>query len=998
VKWHALTSAAPPLAFEQVLDTLADPVVASDESGSILYLNSAAERLLGWTAEELVGKTLSTIIPARFRAAHEDGFRRYMATGRSSIIGRPIRVAALHRDGAEIDVELTLSELRPEADRLLIVAVIRDLRERVELESKLAAQRKILAQYATVAVLAEASSAAVAMPRLLEATATALGWEVGIYWVRDPATGRLAVSASWSSGSSGAEGFVAGSRSMTFAPAEGLPGRVLASGRAEWNRDARTDARYRRRWLALKHELRTALAFPVYSPDRAPDRIWGVIEYLSRNEEALDEELRQTMTVLGFQIGQFLARLEQEESIRSALARAEAERRNLETLFENAPAAIAIVRGPEMRYELSNAINRRLMAGRPLIGKTVREALPGPEGEGVIDVIRRVYETGEPFVSREYSMTLPAAAGQPAHRIFLDGVCQPLRGPGGAVEGVMILTYDVTDLVSSRQRAQDAEERLRLAVESAEIGTWDHDPRSDAVRCDQRFRHLFGLDPDAEVTSEAIVAAIHPDDRARANEAFERSFDPRSGGEYATEYRTVSARDGALRWVAVRGRTFFDGEGKPRRFVGTAADITQPKVALEREHFLVEASTILASSLDYRATLASIARLAVPRLADWCTVELAPDGHEPEQVVVAHVDPRKADLARELRRRYPPDPSAPPEARRVIETGQPVFIPNVTEEMLVAAARDADHLRALRDLGLRSAMLLPLRIRERTAGVLGFFRAEPARRYTSDDLGFAGELARRAAAAVENARLYDQAKRAIDIRDQFLSLASHELRTPLTSLTLHLSSLSRMTAGGAFAGLPGADKLEGRVSRMERQAARLAALVEELLDVSRISTGRLGLDRRPMDLVEVVKEVLDRLGEEAQRAGSAIILHAPVAVTGTWDRNRLDQVITNLVGNAIKYAGGEPIDVGVHREHRDGDGAGTARVIVRDQGPGIGAADQRRIFERFERASPPALAGLGLGLWIARSIVEAHGGRIGVESAPGQGATFTVELPVAAAP
>jgi PAS domain S-box-containing protein len=983
VKRQVLTSAVPPLAFEQVLDALNDPVLASDESGRVLYLNAAAERLLGWPTAELLGKPLTTIMPPRLRPAHEQAFQRFMTTGRSTIIGRPIRVAALHRSGTEIDVELTLSELRPETGRLLVVAVIRDLRERVELEMKVDTQRKILAQYATVAVLAGASDAGSAMPKLLEAAATALDWEVGIYWARDPASNRLAISAAWSSGSSGADGFLAACRSMTFGPGEGLPGTVLASGRAEWSRDVRSDRRYLRSQIAIEHGLRSALVFPVYTPDRT----WGVLEYLSKNEEGVDDELRQTMTVLGFQIGQFLARMENEEKLRRALARAEAERRNLETLFEDAPAAIAIVRGPEMRYELSNAINQALAAGRQLVGRTVREALPELEADGVFAMIGRVYETGEPFLAREYPVMAPGEGDQPAHRMFMNGVCQPLRGAHGEIEGVMIFAYDVTDLVTARHRVEEAEERLRLAVESAEVGTWDYDPQTGVVQCDTRFRRLFGLGPDGELTTKELMAAIRAEDRPGVDEAARRSFDPRTGGTYAAEYRAVGIDDGIERWVSVRGRTFFDEGGKPRRFVGTGADITAQKIALERERFLAEASTILASSLDYRATLTSIARLAVPRLADWCSVELAAEGEVPEQIVIEHVNPAKVELARALRRRYPPDPRSRSGVLEVLRTGRPMFVPEVTDEMLSEGGRDAEHVRILRELGLRSAILLPLKIRDGTVGVLGLFQAESGRHYTTDDLTFAGEVARRAGGAVENARLYDQAKRAVGVRDQFLSIASHELRTPLTSLTLHLSSFSRMAAAGAFAGLPSADKLEGRIARMQQQAGRLAALVDELLNVSRIATGRLALDRQPMDLVEVVKEVLDRLGEEADRAGSTLTLHAPNSLTGRWDRNRLDQVVTNLVVNAIKYASGKPIDVDLAR------GDGTVQLAVRDQGPGISEGDQQRIFEQFERAASPVLAGFGLGLWIARSIVEAHGGRIGVASTLGAGATFTVELP-----
>jgi signal transduction histidine kinase len=284
-------------------------------------------------------------------------------------------------------------------------------------------------------------------------------------------------------------------------------------------------------------------------------------------------------------------------------------------------------------------------------------------------------------------------------------------------------------------------------------------------------------------------------------------------------------------------------------------------------------------------------------------------------------------------------------------------------------------------------MLVPVKTRDSTIGVLGLFQAESGRRYTEQDLAFAEEIARRAAIAIENARLYAQTMRAVGIRDQFLSIASHELRTPLTSLMLQLSSLSRAAKAGQL-GSMSTEKLGGRIVRMEQQAIRLTALVDELLDVSRLSTGRLTLNAERGDLVGIVREVLERLSDEAERAKSPLRSTAPTSVMGVWDRNRLDQVLTNLIDNAIKYAPGKPIDVEVRE-------LGTSvSVTVRDQGPGIARADQSRIFAQFERAAPPSLSGLGLGLWLASRIVEAHGGRIEVASDIGEGASFTLHLPL----
>ncbi len=229
-------------------------------------------------------------------------------------------------------------------------------------------------------------------------------------------------------------------------------------------------------------------------------------------------------------------------------------------------------------------------------------------------------------------------------------------------------------------------------------------------------------------------------------------------------------------------------------------------------------------------------------------------------------------------------------------------------------------------------------------------------------------------------------QRAVEMRDTFLSVASHELKTPLTALQLHAHRLQRGFGGGSAALSP--DRVEATAHKISEQTRRMARLIDDMLDVSRITAERLTLRREEVDFSSLVAEVVDRFGEEAARAGSPITLALDPWVIGHWDRMRLEQVTTNLLGNAIKYGAGRPIDVALRAD------PSTARLVVRDRGIGIAEEDQRRIFERFERAaSERQYGGLGLGLWIVRRIVEALGGAIQVKSAPGEGAEFVVTLP-----
>ena len=237
-------------------------------------------------------------------------------------------------------------------------------------------------------------------------------------------------------------------------------------------------------------------------------------------------------------------------------------------------------------------------------------------------------------------------------------------------------------------------------------------------------------------------------------------------------------------------------------------------------------------------------------------------------------------------------------------------------------------------------------------------------------------------------RAEDALRKAVILRDDFLSVASHELRTPLTSLKLEVANLSRIARRD---GSDAAPRLMAKVEKIDSQAARLHRLIDELLDVSRIAAGRLELHVELVDLAQIVNEVGVRFTDEATRVGSTLNVHAPNAVVGRWDKSRLDQVITNLVSNAIKYGDCKPIDVGLESQGE------RAVITIRDRGLGIAPHDHERIFGRFERAaSSRHYGGIGLGLWIVKQIIDALGGTVSVESNPGTGSTFTVELPLQA--
>jgi PAS domain S-box-containing protein len=416
-------------------------------------------------------------------------------------------------------------------------------------------------------------------------------------------------------------------------------------------------------------------------------------------------------------------------------------------------------------------------------------------------------------------------------------------------------------------------------------------------------------------------------------------------------------------------------------------DITERKRDEARTRFLAEASALLSSSLDYERTLYAVAHVAVPTLADWCSVHLLDAQGQVRQVAAAHQDPARTEQALDYHRRYPVDLRAPSGIGKVLRTGEPELVKHIPDSLVHATIEDPERRAVVLALGIRSYVSVALRSRGRVIGAMTLVYADADRRYTEADLRVAEELALRASSAIDNATLYREAREAVEARDIFLGVASHELNTPLTSLKLHVQGLQRALQALPPGAVP-VQGLDAKFQSAQRQLARLASLVRELLDVSRITAGKLKLEPEALDLAALVREVASRASEDAARAGSELRLSVPDAVPGTWDRLRLDQVLQNLLSNALKYGHGQPVDVTLEA----GEDAVTLRV--KDRGLGIAPEDQPRLFQRFQRvASERHYSGFGLGLWIVKQVLDAMGGTIHVESAPGQGATFTAVLP-----
>jgi PAS domain S-box-containing protein len=413
-------------------------------------------------------------------------------------------------------------------------------------------------------------------------------------------------------------------------------------------------------------------------------------------------------------------------------------------------------------------------------------------------------------------------------------------------------------------------------------------------------------------------------------------------------------------------------------------DVTRRKREQQGAQLLGDASRVLASTLDYEKTLEAVARLAVGGLADWCAVDLAdPDG-KVRQVVVSHRDEAKIKWAKELNKRYPPDHSGPTGVGHVIRTGHAELYADISDTMLVAAARDSDHLAIMRELQIKSALIVPMIARGRTLGALTLISSDSGRRYDEADQALAMELATRAALAIDNAQLYRSALAASESKSAFLATMSHELRTPLNAIIGYQSLL--------------AEGIDGRLnepqlvqlSRIRSSADHLLGLIDEVLTFSRVDAGKEMVRREEVRLAPIVAEALAMVTPLAESKGLKLRNQTADADLLT-DGGKVRQILLNLLSNAIKFSDDGEIIV---RSRLDRD---SVAVSIIDPGIGISAENVARIFDPFwqvEQRSTRRVGGTGLGLSVSRSLARLLGGDVSVESQVDRGSTFTVTLPV----
>ena len=551
---------------------------------------------------------------------------------------------------------------------------------------------------------------------------------------------------------------------------------------------------------------------------------------------------------------------------------------------------------------------------------------------------------------------------------------------------------------SETERAlRDSEERLRFVFEDNPTMFFIVDEEGTIESVNRYGAEYLGYTCE-ELAGKSVLTVVHPEDHELVQEHLAQCI--RTPGQVCHwEFRKVR-KDGSILWVRELARPMRNATDGKIAVLIVCEDITDGKHAGETQSFLFEASTVLASSLDYERTLRAVARLAVPAIADWCVINLVDAHGNMERVDVTHRDPEKEAFAR----------SVPMGARNlgsaglvpeVIRTGKSVLKRDISLDELARLAGDEELFELARKLGTGSAIVVPLRARGRVLGSITLVVS--GRSYDEKDLTLATNLADRAALAVDNATLYRESERrtneerelrqelerVTESRTRLMRGFSHDLKNPLSVADGYAQVLEQGMMGDL------SDRQLERVHRIRRSIHSSLDLIDKLLELARAEAGQITLELAPTNVAAVLREVAQDAQTRANEAGLTLHIDAPASLHCETDSNRVRQVLGNLTSNAVKYGerGEVALTVETTRAGPAGQPGEWIALHVADNGPGIPEEKRERVFQEFTRLDPTAPGGTGLGLAISRRIARLLGGDITLESTPGHGSTFTLWLP-----
>jgi PAS domain S-box-containing protein len=618
--------------------------------------------------------------------------------------------------------------------------------------ARLRAQRerdaaRLEAQYGVARAIGESDSFDEAIPRVLAAIARPLGRQVAQFWAMDPDAGVLRCVAHWHEDGFEVPAFERTSKQLEFPPGKGLPGEVWDVGRPVWLGDAIAAGTFHRTREAAEADLHGGMAFAVTGGD---ERI-GVIELFSREIRERDPEIYAFTEVLGRQVGEFIDGLHAQEAVRTSEARKGA------VLASSLDAVITM--DHEGRVVEFNPAAERLFGydADAALGEVMASLVIPP---GLRDrhraSLRRYLETGEGrIVGRRVELTGVRADGD---EFPLEIAVNRITGSDPPMFTGTI--RDITARIQIEREREEARVQLEAILQGVADAVTAQAPDGRLLFANEAAVRVLGFESTDALLNAPIASimdrfeVVDEEGRPFPLEALpgRRALGGEDGAESVVRFRVRDT--GEERWSAVKATPIRDEGGNVTMAINVIEDITTHKRSELAQRFLARSGEVLASSLDPDQLLVEIAELAVPGVADWCAVDVVDESGRVERKALAHVDPNVRERAIEISTRYPPDPDAPAGLYQVLRTGQPELYPEIPEELLRDAAQDEEHYEAIMEIGMRSAIIVPMTTRGRALGALSFVSGPSGRRFDERDVDLAQELARRCATAIDNARLY----------------------------------------------------------------------------------------------------------------------------------------------------------------------------------------------------------------------------------------------------
>jgi len=731
-------------------------------------------------------------------------------------------------------------------------------------------------------------------------------------------------------------------------------------------------------------ELCRALGFApvgqfVSVPVRGTEEAMGhlaIYREADSRDASLDKEL---LGAIADQVAAALVRLARERQLRASAEAAEISRERFRNLVEMSSDWLWEVNEHGV-YTYCSPVVRELLGYEPheLLGRTPFDLMPPDEATQVAGVFSAIAARRVPFAALENTNL-----HRDGHLVVLETSGVPLFDTQGNFRGYRGIDRDITERKRAEQALRASEEMLWGIISTAADAIISVDAAQRIVMFNNSAEQIFGWTR-GEIVGRPLDTLI-PERSRRLHRYHMARF---INGPAAAS--TMEAGHHELVGLRKNGEEFPVDAALSRLQDGlqcvstiVVRDMTEQKRSEAEKLYVAEVGTVLAETLDAEGTLASVAALALRGIADFCIIDFVDDLGAIRRMKAVGLDPAKQATYDALQR-VPFQDGRPLLSWAIIQSRQPRLLTEIAPAGLDSAVECSEHRQLLETLAPTSIMGVPLMARGGLLGALVVSSSHADKRFDGDDLRLLGELGQRAALALENARLYRVARSAVQIRDDVLGVVAHDLRNPLGTVLLQARLLQRLELELG----PRARKL-GDI--LDRAARRMNRLIQDLLDTTRMETGSLAIAPERVRAGQVLRDA-----EESQRAifsSGALQFRLELAqeLPDIWgDRDRLLQVLENLLGNAAKFtpAGGR-ITLGARPVGRD------VVFWVADTGEGIQAAHVPRLFDRFWQARKGERRGAGLGLSIAKGIVQAHGGRIWVDSTPGQGSTFRFTIPIA---